>query len=376
MSNLLKKFTVSNYRIFEKPITIDFSKVRDYKFNEDCIKNGIINKSIMYGKNAVGKTNLGNAILDIRSTILANDNSNGDGISFLNANSTSDVARFEYTFEINNQEVEYIYEKYSKKEIKFELLKINQIILYEFDFKKNSGDFTKLKNYEELKYLNLEEWDNEISVFRYILTNAKLKELAILKDLSYFVEGMAILKPSEDIVRFIGPKVISKGIISTIIEENVVDDFVSFLKDSGLDINLKVDIKPDGEKSLYFDYKRSLEFIKNASSGTRALTALYVVLYHLKRITFLYVDEFDANFHFELAEAMLEKFKEQGECQILITTHNTDLMSNKFMRPDCYFLMIPNKIAAVADATVRELRQGHNLEKLYQSGEFDETVSE
>ena len=330
----------------------------------------------MYGKNAVGKTNLGHGIIDIRSTILANDHTSGNNIGFLNANSEGEAAKFHYIFEINNHEIDYVYEKYSENEMKFESLKINGNLLYQFSFKDKKGDFTALKLYEEVKHLNLEEWDNDISVLRYILTNAKLKELMILKDLSNFVEGMAILKPSEDIVRFKGPKVFTKGIIKTIIDEDLVEDFANFLKNAGLDIHLKVDMKPDGEQALYFDYKRPLEFINNASSGTRALTALYAIMHYLNKITFLYVDEFDANFHFELAEAMLEKFKEQVDCQILITTHNTDLMSNKYMRPDCYFLMVPNKIVAVADATERELRQGHNLEKLYQSGEFDETVSE
>ncbi|MGF2614600.1 ATP-binding protein [Rossellomorea vietnamensis] len=371
---MLKKFTVSNFKLFEKPLTIDLSKVRDYKFNEDCIKGNLINKSIIYGKNAIGKTSLGFAITDIRSTILANENPNEENIGFLNANSSKNFARFEYTFLIDNQEVEYIYEKFSRTEIKFESLRIADKKLYDYDFFNKEGDFTELQNYEELKHLNFEEWDNEITILRYILTNAKLNKLYILKKLSEFVEGMAVIRPSEDIVRFRGPKVINKGIISTIIEEKLVEDFTEFLNKAGLSIGLKVDIKPDGEKALYFNYNRPLEFIKYASGGTKALTALYSILHSLKKITFLYVDEFDANFHFELSELMLEKFKEKENCQMLITTHNTDLMSNKFMRPDCYLLMIPNKVVSVADATLRELRQGHNLEKLYQSGEFDETV--
>ena len=41
------------------------------------------------------------------------------------------------------------------------------------------------------------------------------------------------------------------------------------------------------------------------------------------------------------------------------------------MRPDCYFILSDNKLTSFADATNRELREGHNLEKLYMSGEFD-----
>ena len=42
------------------------------------------------------------------------------------------------------------------------------------------------------------------------------------------------------------------------------------------------------------------------------------------------------------------------------------------MRPDCYFILTENKITSLTNATDRELREGHNLEKLYKSGEFDE----
>ncbi|WP_153301210.1 hypothetical protein [Priestia flexa] len=95
----------------------------------------------------------------------------------------------------------------------------------------------------------MDEWDNEITVLRYILTNSKLNELIILKELSNFIEGIAILKPSDNFVQFKGPKVVDEGIIKTIIEAELVEDFGKFLNDCGLDISLKVDITPEGEKN-------------------------------------------------------------------------------------------------------------------------------
>lgn len=372
---MLKNFTVSNYRIFKDSITLDFSKVRDYKFNDNCINNGLISKSIMYGKNAVGKSNLGYALLDVRTMILANGWSLGDEQGYINAVSGEDVAKFSYCFIINNREIRYNYEKYSITHIKFEELVIDDQVLYQYDYTEGKGDFSNLLKFEELKHLNFNEWDNEIPVFRYILTNAKLKELIILKEVSNFVEGMALLRPLDNGIKFNGPKIIKKGIISTIIEENLVDDLAAFLNNAGINIKLKKDVKPDGEATLYFDYIKQIEFIKNMSSGTKALTAIFAILSKLDKITFLYIDELDANLHFELSENIINIFKKKKNCQMVITTHNTDLMSNKLMRPDCYYILAPNKIVTVAEATTRELREGHNLEKLYQSGEFDETVS-
>ena len=60
------------------------------------------------------------------------------------------------------------------------------------------------------------------------------------------------------------------------------------------------------------------------------------------------------------------------ECQFIMTSHNTNLMTNKIMRPDCLFILSSKgTLTALCDATERELREGHNLEKMYISGEFE-----
>ena len=57
--------------------------------------------------------------------------------------------------------------------------------------------------------------------------------------------------------------------------------------------------------------------------------------------------------------------------QIFTTTHNTYLMSNDLLRPDCYFILKNNKIKAISDLTEKELRQAHNLQKMYKAGAFN-----
>jgi AAA15 family ATPase/GTPase len=74
-----------------------------------------------------------------------------------------------------------------------------------------------------------------------------------------------------------------------------------------------------------------------------------------------------------MSEKFLKYVKENfPHCQVILTTHNTNLMTNRIMRPDCVFILTHDgKITALNKATTRELREGHNLEKLYMSGEFD-----
>ena len=48
---MLKQFEVSGFKNFKDTVCLDFSDVRDYKFNSGCITNGLISKAIIYGKN-------------------------------------------------------------------------------------------------------------------------------------------------------------------------------------------------------------------------------------------------------------------------------------------------------------------------------------
>ena len=70
---MLKLFEVSGFKNFLSPIRIDFSDVKNYQFNENCICNNLLQKLIVYGKNASGKSNLGLALFDIVSHMTTNN---------------------------------------------------------------------------------------------------------------------------------------------------------------------------------------------------------------------------------------------------------------------------------------------------------------
>ena len=91
----------------------------------------------------------------------------------------------------------------------------------------------------------------------------------------------------------------------------------------------------------------------------------------MEKASFVFIDEFDAFYHFELSESVQRKLKGIRGVQIFTTTHNTDLMSNDLLRPDCYFLLRNNDIKAISELTEKELRQAHNLQKMYKAGAFN-----
>ena len=69
---MLKSLTVSNFKAFKEPVTIDFSTTGNYTFNTEAVKDGIVKTAVMYGKNASGKSSLGLAIFDIVGTLTDN----------------------------------------------------------------------------------------------------------------------------------------------------------------------------------------------------------------------------------------------------------------------------------------------------------------
>lgn len=91
----------------------------------------------------------------------------------------------------------------------------------------------------------------------------------------------------------------------------------------------------------------------------------------MKDMSFVVIDEFDAFYHYELAEAVVKKLIAL-DAQIIFTSHNTDLITNDLLRPDCYFELRDNQIKSLADRTSKALQQAHNLQKMYKAGAFNE----
>ena len=92
----------------------------------------------------------------------------------------------------------------------------------------------------------------------------------------------------------------------------------------------------------------------------------------LIKLSLLFIDEFDAFFHFESAKNIVLLLNKAINFQTILTSHNTYLMQNQLTRPDCCFIMTENKISSLFNATDKELREAHNLEKMYINGAFNE----
>lgn len=369
---MLQKFKVSNFKSFNKDFELDLTNTNGYAFNKSAIKNNVVNNAIIYGENGVGKSNLALAIFDIIEHLTDKNRHESIYQNYLNADNSSNVACFYYEFLIDAKTVTYEYKKTDYKTIVYERFAIENENFIVFDREKNNKATIKLQGAETLKT----EIDNaELSVLKYVKNNTELKDNDInniFNSFFVFIDKMLFFRSLSD-RRYLGFEIGDRHIFEDIIKKENVQDFENFLNKAKIDCKLSTVTDLSGQQTIVFDFNgKHYPFIQVASTGTFTLALFYFWYQDIKenaKVSFLFIDEFDAFYHHSLSRLIVEKLKETG-VQFILTTHNTSIMSNDLLRPDCYFLMNKKQIKSLSNCTKKELREAHNLEKMYKASSF------
>lgn len=367
---MLKRFEVSNFKQFSS-LAVDFSDVRNYSYSREClsIDGSLIKTGLVYGRNASGKTNLGLALFDIVLHLTDRFRVPEFYNFYLNADYPEQPAKFDYCFSLKSGTVRYVYEKLSPTELVSEALYADDGLVFSWNRLTGIEDFSHLVDFG-FERLNWVFKDGNLSFLRYIANNSVLSENSPVKELMDFVNAMLWFRCMDNRKNFIGYRATSEKLDQFIINNNLVQEFEAFLNQQDVLEKLEVLESPDGTRGLYFQHKRHLPLFSVASSGTLALSVFFYWMQTFKGASFIFMDEFDVFYHFEAAESIFTAAKGLTN-QLMMTTHNTNLLKTEIIRPDCCFLMSQGHLASFANCTEREIREGNNLEKLFQSGEFD-----
>lgn len=407
---MLKRFEVKNFRNFKERFVFDLSNTKNYEFNPECIENGFVKKALIYGPNGCGKSNLGVAIFDIKNHLTDDKIDEQYSSNYLNAETGYDLAEFSFSFQFAENELVYSYGKKSVSHIVYEKLCINGKTVIELDWRKSNTAFIDLKGAENLRREmgNTISNPNAISVVKYVNNNSILE----INDLNMtFVTFIGFISTME----FIPTPFLTGRFPTDIIldEEDGIKKLENFLNEFNIDCRLTT-LERDGKKNIAFDFGHTkIDFFPNASTGTVSLANQFIMLHYIEIIVdicheykkwhtlhdegnvllkeidnnglmpnfstgvpkpyspFIYLDEFDAFYHYAVSTSMVSMLKKLN-CQVVLTTHNTSIMSNDLLRPDCYFIMSNKDIKPICDFTAKELRLAHNIEKMYRAGAFDE----
>ena len=368
---MLINFKVKNFKSFSDELEFDLKKSR-FTFNEEAIKDNYVNMALIYGHNGCGKSNLALAIFDVLlHTNETYKETRNYGLGYLNLNSDKNdtQAEFDYLFLINNHYVEYVYKKYDPFALTFEELKIDNNIVLQYDYLYDKGECT-LKGAESL---NLKSPDGKISKLRLVKNNSILEDNEVnntFKEFIKFLDGMLLFYNLME-RGFWGLKYKTEYIEPEIIKNNKIKEFEEFLHNAEINENLVVRKVLDQDLLCFRYQKGDLPFQEVASTGTKSLELFYYWYMQLESASLVFIDEFDAFYHYELSGLIIKKLLEMKNIQVILTTHNNSLISNNILRPDCYFILENNKIKSFDKTTDKEIRQAHNLEKMYRAGAFN-----
>ena len=368
---MLQRFAVTNYRGFARRIELDLSNPSNYTFNQFAISDGVVKNGIIYGPNGAGKSNLGLAIFDIEYHLAPLKAKKGDYYTnYINAGNPNGTVDFEYVFNLDGQIIEYDYSKNSSGILQREKMLLDG----ESVFSRNDNEiFVNSKYFPNAGSIKTDFLNNAngVSIVNYLLAFYPLEKDNYLLKLQSFVNGM-LWFASLEFREFIGiESKPSSNIEEFIISNNLISDFSNFLHRVS---DQKFDILPPnkGDTALWYKVGDSkLPFCITVSTGTRSLELLYFWLKHMNETTFVFIDEFDAFYHFQLSYNICRELF-GIPCQILLSSHNTYLMTNELLRPDCNFILNIGEIKPLSNCTDKELRFGHNIEKIYRAGAFNE----
>ncbi len=366
---MLTKFAVTNYRGFAKRIEWDLSHPANYGFNTHVIKDGTIKSGILYGPNGSGKSNFSLALFDIVNHLSQKVKMPYYYENFIYVGDTAGVVTFEYTFQFDDEHVEYVYSKNAKGALLTETLKVNNVEVIGRTKERLffSSEFVIDKGVRE----QLEANANYLSMINYLISSSPLDSGHYLLKIRRFVDSMLWFRCLDN-REFIGLEINPRtNVDEYIIANNLVDDFADFLLQvSGQIFRFTAHYASDKFLRCVID-DCEVPFHLIASTGTQALHLLYYWLQRMGEASFVFIDEFDAFYHFRLAFEVCQRLF-RLPCQVFASSHNTYLMTNDLLRPDCNFVLNNNQIKSLADCTDKELRFAHNIEKIYRGGGFNE----
>ena len=364
---MLVEFRTKGFKNFKEEVCLDLGDVKNYEFSSGAIKNDTVKTALIYGANGSGKTNLGYALFDIVIHLTDNYFNMANYTNYLNLDQGTN-AFFYYKFVFNNSVLEYSYIKKDAETLTDENVKINGNDVISYNRKAQAA----LVNLEGAESLNTDLSDTNISFVKYVSKNTVLgetKKNKVFRMFIDFVNGMLLFSSLERNL-YQGFKTGSDIIGENIISHGKLTEFQDFLNKNSIKYTLVAKKETDGQKIYCKFNKRSVNFFSIASKGTTSLTLFFNWMIQFGKVSLVFIDEFDAFYHSDVAKYVVETIRDNNDIQGILTTHNTDIMTNDLLRPDCYFRIAGGRLVSFSDSTQKELRKAHNLQKMYKAGAF------
>jgi len=373
---MLIEFKAENFRSIRDEITFSLLASSDRALEENLIEpdalkknDRLVKSAVIYGANASGKSNVLLAMLNLQNLVMTSiRNQDGDLLPFepfkLRTECMSKPSRFSVFFIKNNVRYRYA--------VSFDRTKIIDEELYYYPNNREALIFER-RNTTEFKFTTDKRVQNDISKrtlsnVLYLSNSAQQNYDKTLEAFKWFREDLRIIgartlsEQGEYTIRMLNQGEGSKKAIMGSLEraDLGLKDIVASIEDVEpanlpleilnqipriIDTNIgkwqKIDIntfhlakdKDGKEHSISFDFNTE------ESEGTkRFFTLIGPWLNALNKGQVLFVDELELKLHPMLSEHLVKLFHDESynknNAQLIITTHNTNLLNDDLFRRD------------------------------------------
>ncbi len=366
---MLTKIELYNFLSFKGKTEIDFTKT-NYKYFEDThTKNGITKGAVFVGGNAMGKSNILKS-LKVLSDMLYSEDFFKYAHRYKSLLTDETYFYIKCSFLINDNTIEY----YIKYDVETKIIKETLDI----------NNTTVLSRLGDNAELFLEEGKEELfdksTVVKDILFlrthyyNTKFNNNTLIQEFMVKLNNLLFIDQHIGVISGLYLKDLD-------INEDLNDEKVLILNKflEEINYNFRVEIKKSELSSEVVTYMRRIDTkfalpIALESRGNQVILQTVLPFIHaINNDSILIIDEFSSGFHNELEEKLIRFFLENTkEGQIFITTHSTNILSNKLLRPDQMFSVdySVESGSTIKRFSVEQPRLSQNTEKMYESGVF------
>lgn len=366
---MLKKVVFKNFKSFKNETVIDFTAKKYEILKEYNAKNNVLKGGIFYGSNASGKTGALNSVTILLDLLFKEFNF----IPYFSCLFSRDTTTwFEYTFDIEKNIVKYFMEFDKNGKVFREKLLLNDKEYLARLGTSASSELTENKVYSS------EDVDENTLFLRKIYFNTKFSEFPVLSKWMDFLKNSLFMDCSK-VVTF-NVQTQNEIKLEKYLEQHGVDEINNFYKKFSIPFEIEykknTNLQPlNILTNVIFKNKKTnigVPFFMESNGNQTLLLILPNIITFLKTGGMLVIDEFSNGLHSKLGELLIDYvYKTGSNVQLLVASHQTNLMKTSLFRPDQVFIIDYDEngsnIHKASDASPRE---SQNLEKMYLAGVF------
>ncbi|MBR6513681.1 MAG: AAA family ATPase [Clostridia bacterium] len=368
---MLKSIEINNFKSFKNKTKIDLEKTNYQMLSSTNVTNHLLKGIMFVGANASGKSNSILTVKFLLDCLFGKQHMNM--LSYVCMFSNEPTMELKYTFEIDNEEIQYC--------ISFQ--RINNMISEKLILSGNTilnreGKYAQVEIKDKSQH---EDVPDNVLFLRDVYFSTKFRGNEILQKWFDFLSNSIYLDlyrktllPYRDIDLSVKNYMENGGEqkINDFFDKYNFEQCIEYDKDSaGPTVSVHAD-----EKMIYFKRKGIEDPIPYSyeSTGNRNLIHLLPSFFScIENSGLLLLDEFSSGFHNDLEELLIRYFMQNAtNSQMLFVSHSTNLLSNSLLRPDqIYSVDFDNNGSHLKRFSSEKPREAQNLEKMYLSGIFN-----